>query len=64
MKETVVEGLVLQLKSEIDDINRLIAKLHGQYGVEVILNYDHNNGTSSTPKLNVIRITQTVDYTK
>jgi fructose/tagatose bisphosphate aldolase len=64
MKEAAVEGLVVQLKSEIDDINSLIAKLHNTYGVDVILHYDHNNGLSSAPKLNVIRITQTVDYTK
>lgn len=64
MKEPAVEALVLTLKSEIDDINSLIAKLHTQYGVNVILNYDHNNGTGVTPKLNVIRITQTEDYTK
>jgi hypothetical protein len=64
MKEAAVEALVLSLKSEIDDINSLIAKLHGQYGVEVILNYDHNNGLGIAPKLNVMRITQTEDYTK
>lgn len=64
MKEPAVEALVLTLKSEIDDINSLIAKLHSQYGVNVILNYDHSNGTGVAPKLNVIRITQTEDYTK
>jgi|LakMenEpi03Aug12_release.lakeMendotaPanAssembly.Ray.scaffolds.fasta_scaffold871122_1 hypothetical protein len=64
MKESAVEALVVTLKSEVDDINALISKLYAQYGVDVLLNFDHNNGLGIAPKLSVMRITQTVDYTK
>lgn len=62
MKEEAVEALVIALKSEVDDINALLSKLYAQYGVDVLLNFDHNNGLGIAPKLNIMRITQTVDY--
>jgi hypothetical protein len=64
MKETAVELLVGQLKSEVDDINNLITKMYTQYGVDILLNYEHNNGMGIAPKLSIMRVTQTVDYTK
>lgn len=64
MKEAAVEALVTMLKSEIDDINALLSKLYAQYGVDVLLNFDHNNGLGIAPKLSVMKITQTMDYTK
>lgn len=64
MKEEAVEALVITLKSEVNDINALLSKLYGQYGVDVLLNFDHNNGLGIAPKLSVMRITQTEDYTK
>jgi hypothetical protein len=64
MKETGVELLVGQLKSEVDDINNLITKMYTQYGVDILLNYEHNNGMGIAPKLSIMRVTQTVDYTK
>lgn len=64
MKETEVELLTERLKQSVSDINQLVDKLYKKYNVETILHYDHNHGTGKSSELNILRITQTVDYLK
>lgn len=64
MKEKEVELLTERLKQSVNDINGLVDLLYKKYNVESILHYDHNHGTGKSPELNIMRITQTVDYLK